>query len=73
MKLAVNTANEVQRKNVQYDNGLLLPAGKYHLKIVVRENESGRMGDITELDFTIPDLKSNTSPFVLYFVQLVFC
>ena len=59
VKLAVNTANEVQRKNVQYDNGLLLPAGKYHLKIVVRENESGRMGAF-ETDFTIPDLKSQS-------------
>jgi VWFA-related protein len=57
VKLAVNAANEVQRKNVQYDNGLLLPPGKYHLKIVVRENESGRMGAF-ETDFTIPDLKS---------------
>jgi hypothetical protein len=57
VKLAVNAANEVQRKNVQYDNGLLLPPGKYHLKIVVRENESGRMGAF-ETDFQIPDLKS---------------
>jgi VWFA-related protein len=57
VKLAVNAANEVQRKNVQYDNGLLLAPGKYHLKIVVRENESGRMGAF-ETDFTVPDLKS---------------
>ncbi len=57
VKLAVNTANEVQRKNVQYDNGLVLSAGKYHLKIVVRENQSGRMGAF-ETDFTVPDLKS---------------
>jgi VWFA-related protein len=57
VKLAVNTSNEVQRKNVQYDNGLVLPPGKYHLKIVVRENQSGRMGAF-ETDFTVPDLKS---------------
>ena len=57
VKLAVNAANEVQRKNVQYDNGLLLPPGKFHLKIVVRENESGRMGAF-ETDLTVPDLKS---------------
>jgi len=57
VKLAVNAANEVQRKNVQYDNGLTLPPGKYHLKIVVRENENGQMGAF-ETDFTIPDLKS---------------
>lgn len=57
VKLAVNTANEVQRKNVQYDNGLVLSPGKYHLKIIVRENQSGRMGAF-ETDFTVPDLKS---------------
>ena len=57
VKLAVNAANEVQRKNVQYDNGLILPPGKYHLKIVVRENENGQMGAF-ETDFAIPDLKS---------------
>jgi VWFA-related protein len=57
VKLAVNTANEVQRKNVQYDSGLVLSPGKYHLKIVVRENQSGRMGAF-ETDFTVPDLKS---------------
>jgi VWFA-related protein len=57
VKLAVNAVNEVQRKNVQYDSGLVLPPGKYHLKIVVRENQSGRMGAF-ETDFTVPDLKS---------------
>ncbi len=57
VNLAVNTASEVQRKNVQYDNGLVLAPGKYHLKIVVRENQSGRMGAF-ETDFAVPDLKS---------------
>jgi VWFA-related protein len=58
VKLAVNTSNEVRRKNVQYDTGLPLSPGKYHLKIVVRENQSGRMGAF-ETDFTVPDLKSS--------------
>jgi VWFA-related protein len=57
VKLAINTSNEVRRKNVQYDTGLTLSPGKYHLKVVVRENEAGRMGSF-ETDFTIPDLKS---------------
>ena len=57
VKLAVSASNEVQRKNVQYDTGLTLAPGKYHLKVVVRENEAGRMGSF-ETDFTIPDLKS---------------
>ena len=57
VKLAVNASTDVQRKNVQYDTGLTLAPGKYHLKVVVRENEAGRMGSF-ETDFTIPDLKS---------------
>jgi VWFA-related protein len=57
VKLAVDTTSEVRKKNVQYDSGLSLPPGKYHLKFVVRENETGRMGSF-ETDLTVPDLKS---------------
>jgi VWFA-related protein len=57
VKLAIDTSSEVRKKNVQYDTGLSLPPGKYHLKFVVRENETGRMGSF-ETDFEIPDLKS---------------
>jgi VWFA-related protein len=57
VKLAVNTASDVRRKNVQYDTGLALSPGKYHLKVVVRENQTGRVGSF-ETDFTVPDLKS---------------
>jgi VWFA-related protein len=56
VKLAVNTSTEVRRKNVEYNNGFFLPPGKYHLKFVVRENETGRMGSF-ETDLTIPDMK----------------
>jgi len=57
VKLAVNTSQEVQRKNVQYDGGFLLPPGKYSLKFVVRENQTGRMGSF-EADVMVPDLKT---------------
>jgi VWFA-related protein len=56
VKLALNTSELVGRKNVQYDNGFVLPPGKYHLKFVIRENQTGRLGSF-ETDFTIPDLK----------------
>jgi hypothetical protein len=42
---------------VQYDTGLSLPPGKYHLKFVVRENQTGRMGSF-ETDAQVPDFKS---------------
>ena len=57
VKLAVEASAQVKRKNVQYDSGFILPAGAYHLKFVVRENQTGRMGSF-ETDVTIPDLKN---------------
>src|SRR6266404_1522271 len=47
---------QVRRKNVQYNTGFLLAPGSYHLKFVVRENQSGRMGSF-ETDVQIPDLR----------------
>jgi VWFA-related protein len=57
VKLALNTSQLVQRKNVQYNSGFVLPPGTYHLKFVVRENQSGRLGSF-ETDLTVPDLKT---------------
>jgi hypothetical protein len=48
----------VKKKNVQYNTSLTLPSGTYHLKFVVRENQTGRMGSF-ETDFNIPDLKAS--------------
>ena len=58
LKLSLNTSQEVQRKNVQYDGAFLLPPGKYVLKYVVRENQTGRMGSF-ETDIVVPDLKTS--------------
>ena len=57
VKLAVDSSSDVRKKNVQYDTGISLPPGKFHLKFVVRENETGRMGSF-ETDLEIPDLKA---------------
>jgi VWFA-related protein len=57
VKLAVSSSTEVQKKNVQYDTGMSLLSGKYHLKFVVRENQTGRMGSF-EADIDVPDLKA---------------
>jgi VWFA-related protein len=56
VKLSLKTTELVQRKNVQYDTRFVLPAGNYHLKFVVRENQTGRLGSF-ETDFLVPDLK----------------
>jgi VWFA-related protein len=56
VKLAVDSAQEVRRKNVQYNTGFTLAPGNYHLKFIVRENQTGRMGSF-ETDVRIPDLR----------------
>lgn len=56
VKLAVDSSQQVRRKNVQYNTGFVLAPGNYHLKFVVRENSTGRMGTF-ETDVRIPDLR----------------
>jgi VWFA-related protein len=56
VKLALDSAQQVQRKNIQYSTGFTLAPGRYHVKFVVRENETGRMGSF-ETDLQVPDMK----------------
>lgn len=56
VKLNLNQAQNARHKNIQYTTSFVLPAGKYHLKFVVRENQTGRMGSF-EADITLPDLR----------------
>lgn len=58
VKLAIDQQQQVSRKNVQYTTSFTLPAGKYHLKFVVRENVTGRMGSF-ETDINVPDLSKS--------------
>lgn len=58
VKLALDEAQQVQRKNIQYSTGFTLAPGRYHVKFVVRENETGRMGSF-ETDLQVPDLKKS--------------
>ena len=58
VKLAVDASQEVKRKNIQYSTGFTLAPGKYHLKFVVRENQTGNMGSF-ETDIQVPDLKKS--------------
>jgi VWFA-related protein len=56
VRLAVDSTQQVRRKNVQYNTSFVLAPGSYHLKFVVRENQTGRMGSF-ETDVQIPDLR----------------
>lgn len=55
VKLNLDASQQVRRKNVQYNTGFILPRGVYHMKFVVRENQSGRLGSF-ETDVIVPDL-----------------
>ncbi len=55
VKLNLDASQQVRRKNVQYNTGFILPHGRYHMKFVVRENQTGRLGSF-ETDVVVPDL-----------------
>lgn len=46
---------QIASRNLTYDTGFMLAPGQYRLKMLTRENLSGRMGTF-EMSFTIPDL-----------------
>ena len=58
VKLNLDSAQQARQKNIQYTTSFNLPPGKYHLKFVVRENQTGRMGSF-EADITLPDMKKS--------------
>lgn len=58
VKLALDASQQVKRKNIQYSTGFTLAPGRYHLKFVVRENETGRMGSF-ETDIQVPDMRKS--------------
>src|SRR6185436_8373736 len=58
MRLAGDGADAIRKKTVQYETGMEMPPGKFHLKIVVRENGDGTFGSY-ETDIVVPDLKKD--------------
>ena len=58
VKLKGQTAADLARHPLEYDTGFTLAPGKYNLKFLARENETGKMGTY-EISFAIPDLTSD--------------
>jgi VWFA-related protein len=56
VKLNFDPTLQARQKNVEYTTSFNLPPGKYHLKFVVRENQTGRMGSF-EADIALPEMK----------------
>jgi VWFA-related protein len=59
VKLAVDQADDLKRKTIQYETGLEMPAGRYRVKVIVRENQNGTVGSY-ETDVVVPDLRRDT-------------
>ena len=55
IKLSDATAAELAKRPVQYDTGFTLLPGKYKLKFLARDAETGRIGTY-EMSFVIPNL-----------------
>lgn len=58
VKLNLDPTLQARQRNIEYTTSFNLPPGKYHLKFVVRENQTGRMGSF-EADITLPDMKKS--------------
>ena len=58
VKLDLNPSDKVRQRNIQYSTGFTLAPGRYHLKFVVRENQTGQMGSF-ETDLNVPDLRKS--------------
>ena len=58
VKLNLEQSLDAKQRNIQYTTNFKLPPGKYRLKFVVRENQTGRMGSF-EASVTLPDLKKS--------------
>jgi VWFA-related protein len=56
VRLSTDAADDLKKKTIQYETGMEMPPGKFHLKIVVRENADGTFGSY-ETDIIVPDLK----------------
>jgi hypothetical protein len=55
IRLNAETASQLGKRPIQYETGFTLLPGKYVIKMLARDNETGRMGTF-QANFTIPNL-----------------
>jgi VWFA-related protein len=55
IKLSGETASELSKRPIQYDTGFTLLPGKYVIKFLARDAETGRIGTF-QAPFTVPNL-----------------
>jgi len=69
IKLSDATAAELGHRPVEYDSGFTLFPGKYTIKFLARDDETGRMGTF-QTTFVIPDLNKVTKRLAISSVVL---
>jgi len=60
IKLSDATAAELARRSVEYDSGFTLLPGRYSIKFLARDDETGRIGTY-QTEFIIPNLNKETA------------
>src|SRR5262245_55537138 len=55
MKISGETASEISKRPIQYDTGFTLLPGKYVIKVLARNTDTGRIGTY-QTSFVIPNL-----------------
>jgi len=69
IKLSDATAAELAHRPIEYDTGYTLLPGKYRIKLLARDDETGRIGTF-ETVFTIPNLNKEVAAVPLSSVVL---
>ena len=62
IKLTDATALELAKRPIEYDTGFTLLPGKYTIKFLARDDETGSIGTY-QTEFIIPNLNKETSAF----------
>src|SRR3954468_4980655 len=60
VKLSDQTASELSRRPIQYETGFTLLPGRYIIKVLARDNETGRIGTF-QTSFVVPNLNRETA------------
>ncbi len=60
VRLGESSAAQLGRRHLEYDTGFTLPPGRYKIKFLAREDQTGKMGTF-ETGFVIPDLSAQTN------------
>jgi VWFA-related protein len=59
VKLTPAEAEKLAARNFNYDAGITVAPGRYHMRFLVREGQSGKMG-VFDARFTVPDLAADS-------------